>query len=234
MRVHRLPTSDRPAVERAKAANVATAVAEYFRDQGLSVLLLVDSVTRYARALREIGLAAGEPPTRRGYPPSRSRRCLVCSSEQANRRPAPSRRSIPYWSMTTKAAIPIGEEVRATLDGHIVLSNKLAGAGHYPAIDVLASRSRVMRQVVDESHRELARTSATSSPSTTRFKCWCRSVNTAPAPMRKPIGRCAVVTRSCASCDRTCSIKRPFKRPCCKCARRWTDDRSAATAVVRA
>ncbi|HEY5757380.1 MAG TPA: FliI/YscN family ATPase [Steroidobacter sp.] len=149
-------TSDRPAVERAKAANVATAVAEYFRDQGMSVLLLVDSVTRYARALREIGLAAGEPPTRRGYPPS-TFTALPRLFERAGQ--SATGAITAFYTVLVdddEGGDPIGEEVRATLDGHIVLSNKLAGAGHYPAIDVLGSRSRVMRQVVDQSHRELA------------------------------------------------------------------------------
>lgn len=149
-------TSDRPAVERAKAVNVATAVAEYFREQGLSVLLLVDSVTRYARALREIGLAAGEPPTRRGYPPS----TFTALPRLFERAGQSARGSITaFYSVLVdddEAGDPIGEEVRATLDGHIVLSNKLAGAVHFPAIDVLASRSRVMRQVVDDAHRSLA------------------------------------------------------------------------------
>jgi ATP synthase in type III secretion protein N len=149
-------TSDRPAVERAKAANVATAVAEYFREQGLSVLLLVDSVTRYARALREIGLAAGEPPTRRGYPPS-TFTALPRLFERAGQSANGS--ITAFYTVLVdddEGGDPIGEEVRATLDGHVVLSNKLAGAGHYPAIDVLASRSRVMRQVVDDAHRTLA------------------------------------------------------------------------------
>ena len=148
-------TSDRPAVERAKAANVATAVAEYFRDQGSKVLLLVDSVTRYARALREIGLAAGEPPARRGFPPS-TFTALPRLFERAGQAALGS--ITAFYTVLVdddEGGDPIGEEVRATLDGHVVLSNKLAGAGHFPAIDVLASRSRVMRQVVDQRHYEL-------------------------------------------------------------------------------
>lgn len=154
--VYVVATSDRPAVERAKAANVATAVAEYFRDQGQRVLLLIDSVTRYARALREIGLAAGEPPARRGFPPS-TFTALPRLFERAGQAAVGS--ITAFYSVLVdddEGGDPIGEEVRATLDGHIVLSNKLAGAGHYPSIDVLASRSRVMRQVVDKRQRELA------------------------------------------------------------------------------
>ncbi len=154
--IYVVATSDRPAVERAKAANVATAIAEYFRDQGRRVLLVVDSVTRYARALREIGLAAGEPPTRRGYPPS-TFTALPRLFERAGQ--AAKGSITAFYTVLVdddEGGDPVGEEVRATLDGHIVLSSKLVAGGHYPAIDVLASRSRVMPQVVDTGHRDLA------------------------------------------------------------------------------
>ncbi|MET0499561.1 MAG: FliI/YscN family ATPase [Steroidobacteraceae bacterium] len=154
--VYVVATSDRPAVERAKAANVATAIAEYFRDQGRSVLLLVDSVTRYARALREIGLAAGEPPARRGYPPS----VFGALPRLFERAGCSNRGSITaFYTVLVdddEGGDPIGEEVRALLDGHIMLSGKLAAAQHYPAIDVLASRSRVMSSVASEEQRTLA------------------------------------------------------------------------------
>jgi type III secretion protein N (ATPase) len=149
-------TSDRPAVERIKAANVATSIAEYFRDQGKSVLLLVDSVTRYARALREIGLASGEPPARRGYPPS----TLAALPRLFERAGQSSSGSITaFYTVLVdddEAGDPIAEEVRATLDGHILLSNKLAAAGHYPAIDVLTSRSRVMVNLVSDQQQSAA------------------------------------------------------------------------------
>lgn len=149
-------TSDRPAAERARAPCVAMAVAEYFRAEGKSVLLLMDSVTRYARALREIGLAAGEPPTRRGFPPSVFA-ALPRLFERAGRT---ARGSITaFFTVLVDDDVlndPIAEEVRATLDGHIVLSAKLADADHFPAIDVLASRSRVMRHVVSAHHAQLA------------------------------------------------------------------------------
>jgi ATP synthase in type III secretion protein N len=149
-------TSDRPAVERAKAANVATAIAEYFRDQGKSVLLLVDSMTRYARALREIGLAAGEPPTRRGYPPSVFG-ALPRLFERAGQGTGGAVTAF-YTVLVDDDEIgdPIGEEMRATLDGHIILSRKLADASHYPAIDVMTSRSRVMANVTSAEQRKLA------------------------------------------------------------------------------
>jgi ATP synthase in type III secretion protein N len=149
-------TSDRPAVERASAANVATAIAEYFRDQGHSVLLLIDSITRYARALREIGLAAGEPPTRRGYPPS----VFTALPRLFERAGQSSRGAITaFYTVLVdedEGGDPIGEEMRALLDGHIVLSPKLAAANHYPAVDVLASRSRVMPNVTTGEQRQLA------------------------------------------------------------------------------
>ena len=154
--VYVVATSDRPAVERAKAANVATTIAEYFRDQGKSVLLLIDSVTRYARALREIGLAAGEPPTRRGFPPS----VFTALPRLFERAGQSSRGSITaFYTILVdddEGGDPIGEEVRAILDGHIVLSNKLAAASHYPAIDVMTSRSRVMVNVASDEQRAVA------------------------------------------------------------------------------
>ncbi|MGI9434685.1 MAG: FliI/YscN family ATPase [Geminicoccaceae bacterium] len=151
-----LATADRSAMERVKAAYVATAIAEYFRDQGKKVLLLIDSITRFARAQREIGLAAGEPPTRRGFPPSvfaelprlmERAGAGICGSITA------------FYSVLIEGdgtADPIAEESRGILDGHIMLSPKLGGAGHYPAIDVLESRSRVMDSVVDPAHSRAA------------------------------------------------------------------------------
>jgi type III secretion protein N (ATPase) len=150
-------TSDRSSAERAKAPEVAMACAEYFRDQGLSVLLLMDSVTRYARALREIGLAAGEPPTRRGYPPS----VFNALPRLFERAGCSDRGAITAFFTVLvdddAAGDPIFEETRATLDGHILLSPRLADSGHYPAIDVLASRSRVMQKIASQSHAAAAR-----------------------------------------------------------------------------
>lgn len=154
--VYVVATADRPAVERAKAANVATAVAEYFRNQGRSVLLLIDSVTRYARALREIGLAAGEPPTRRGFPPSvfNALPRLFERAGQAQRGAITA-----FYTVLVDdedSGDPIGEEMRALLDGHIVLSSALAAANHYPAIDVAASRSRLMASLATKPQRAAA------------------------------------------------------------------------------
>jgi type III secretion protein N (ATPase) len=145
-------TSDAPAIERLRAAQVATTVAESFRDEGRRVLLLVDSVTRVARAQREVGLAAGEPPARRGFPPS-----VFAMLPRLLERAGQGERG----SITAIYAVlvegddldePVTDEVRGILDGHVVLSRKLASQQHYPAIDVVGSVSRVMSKVVPAAH----------------------------------------------------------------------------------
>ncbi|MDR3211643.1 MAG: type III secretion system ATPase SctN [Planctomycetota bacterium] len=149
-------TSDRPSMERLKASYVATAIAEYFRDQGKKVLLLMDSVTRFGRALREIGLAAGEPPTRRGFPPS-----VFSSLPKLMERAGNSEKG----SITALYTVlvegddmtePIADETRSILDGHIILSRRLGSANHYPAVDVLASVSRCMTSIVSREHQVAA------------------------------------------------------------------------------
>ncbi|MHC8326698.1 FliI/YscN family ATPase [Pseudomonas sp. LB1P83] len=149
-------TSDRPAAERVRAAYVATVMAEYHRDQGRNVLLLMDSLTRFARAQREIGLAVGEPPTRRGYPPSFFS-ALPRLLERAG--PGPTGSITALYTVLTEgdaATDPVAEEVRSILDGHIVLSADLAQRNYFPAIDVLRSRSRLMDQVASAEHKHLA------------------------------------------------------------------------------
>jgi ATP synthase in type III secretion protein N len=148
-------TSDRPALERARAAHVGTAIAEYFRGQGRRVLLLVDSVTRFARALRDVGLAIGEPPVRRGYPPS----VFSALPRLFERSGNDARGSITAFYtvlLEEEEGDPIGDEVRSILDGHIYLSRKLAESHHFPAIDILSSASRTMRRVAEPQHLQAA------------------------------------------------------------------------------
>ena len=152
-------TSDESPLKRLRAAMSATAVAEHFRSAGRRVLLLVDSLSRVAQAQREIGLAAGEPPTTKGYPPS-AFTLLPRLVERAGNDAGPGSMTAFYTVLAEgddHAGDPIADAARATLDGHLVLSRKLAESGQFPAIDVLASVSRVMTDVVPEEHRRLAR-----------------------------------------------------------------------------
>lgn len=141
-------TSDRPATERLRAGLAATACAEGFRKQGKRVLLLIDSATRVARALREIGLSAGEPPVRRGFPPS-----AFAMLPRLVERPGRTREGsiTAIYTVLVEGdddnADPVADEVRSLLDGHIILSRELAARGHFPAIDILRSKSRVMGAV---------------------------------------------------------------------------------------
>ncbi len=153
-------TSDVAALERLRAAQVATAYAEYFRDRGRSVMLLVDSVTRFARAQREVGLAAGEPPARRGYPPSVFAMLprLLERSGQGSRATGGAITAI-YTVLVEGGDMdePIADEVRGILDGHVVLDRTLAARGRYPAVDPTVSLSRVMDGIVGPAHRDAAR-----------------------------------------------------------------------------
>ncbi len=151
-------TADTPPLERVHAALAATAAAEHFRAQGKRVLLLVDSLTRVAMALREIGLAAEEPPTSKGYPPSVFA-ALPRLVERAGNDEGPGSITAMYTVLVEGDDLsdPVADAARAALDGHVVLSRKLAGQGHFPAVDILQSVSRVMLDVASPDQRELAR-----------------------------------------------------------------------------
>lgn len=152
-------TSDESPLKRLRAAMSATAVAEHFRARGQKVLLLMDSLSRVCMAQREIGLAAGEPPTTKGYPPS-AFALLPRLVERAGNDAGPGSITAFYTVLAEgddHTGDPIADAARATLDGHIVLARRLAEAGHFPAVDVLASVSRVMNDIVPPAHRELAR-----------------------------------------------------------------------------
>ena len=145
-------TSDQASQLRLNAAYVGTAIAEYFRDQGKSVILMMDSVTRFARALREVGLAAGEPPARAGYTPS----VFAILPKLLERSGNSDKGNITAFYTVLVAGDdmnePVADEVRSILDGHIILSSELARQYHYPAIDVLSSASRVIGSIITKDH----------------------------------------------------------------------------------
>lgn len=150
-----ISTSDQASQLRLNAAYVGTALAEYFRDQGKSVILMMDSVTRFARALREVGLAAGEPPARAGYTPS----VFSTLPKLLERSGNSDKGSITAFYTVLVAGDdmnePVADEVRSILDGHLILSSELARQYHYPAIDILQSASRVMPSIVPKEHLQL-------------------------------------------------------------------------------
>ena len=151
-------TSDSPALVRIRGAHLATTVAEYFRDKGLDVILIMDSITRFAMSLREVGLAAGEPPSAKGYTPSVFIQIPKLLERTGNVEKKGSITGI-YTVLVEGDDMnePIADAVRSIVDGHIVLSRDLAHKGHYPAVDVLSSISRVMHDIVEDDHLDMAR-----------------------------------------------------------------------------
>ena len=148
-------TADAPPLMKVKAALTSTAIAEFFRGRGLHVLYMMDSLTRVANSQREIGLAAGEPPTARGYPPSVFSLIPALTERLGNSSEGSITGIYAVLVERDDMTEPVADAVRASLDGHIILSRELADRGHFPAIDVLSSVSRVMKDVVDEKQLEL-------------------------------------------------------------------------------
>lgn len=183
--------ADASPLMRLKGCQTALTIAEYFRDQGLDVLLLMDSLTRFAQAQREIALSVGEPPATKGYPPSVFAK-LPALVERAGNGSAEQGSITAFFTVLTEGddlQDPIADASRAILDGHIVLSREMADAGHYPAIDVEKSVSRVMPQITTEEHVLMSKRYVRSCRFAARTKIWSRLGRTNRAPILLSMAR---------------------------------------------
>lgn len=223
--------ADAPPLLRMQGAAYATAIAEHFRDKGQHVLLLMDSLTRYAMAQREIALAIGEPPATKGYPPSCFAKLPALVERSGNGLNGVGSITAFYTVLSEgdDQQDPIADAARAILDGHVVLSRALAESGHYPAIDIEQSASRVMHNVVSREHFNWRGAFALSIRATRRAGTWSRSAPTWRARTRRWTRRYGCSRPWRPFCSKACSSRLPWTRA----SRAWPPRSVVSDAVTR-